>query len=126
MWRRFRNELITNESNQKLCLKMPSLPSSSFPDGSHDTCELFEICEMVADRYRRACASEPNVAKVLFCLERQIMDYYEFNQLRAARLIELSLELVHLKKNGDYHTSELEVGRMICEVTDGWLEPGFN
>ena len=81
---------------------------------------------MVAEHYRLACLCEPNVAKVLFRLERQIMDHFDFGQLRAARLIELSMELVHLKKNGDYHTSELEVGRMICEVTNGWVEPGVN
>jgi len=111
---------------EKTSPKMPSLSSTSSPGGTHDTCELFDICELVADRFRRACICEPNEGKVLLRLKHQIMEYFDLNQRRASRLIELSLELAHLKSNGDYRTSELEVGRMICEVTNGWVEPGVN
>ena len=105
---------------------MPSLPSTSLPGGPYETCELFEICELVADRYRQACTCELSEVKVLHRLERQVMDYYGLNQRRSARLIELSMELAYLKTNGDYSTSELEVGRLICEVTNGWVEPSAN
>ncbi len=119
-------ERTTTKSNEKPCLKMPSLPSTPSSGGTRETCSLFEICELVADLYRRACICEPNETKVLHRLEQQIMDYFDFNQRRAARLIELSMEISHLKMNGDYSTSELEVGRLICEVTNGWVEPGAN
>jgi len=113
-------------SPKQFRLKMPSLPPTSPPGGTREVCELFDICELVADRYRRACICESNERKVLKRLEQQIMGYFELSQGRAARLIELSMELAHLQVNGDYKTSELEVGRMICEVTNGWVEPGFN
>src|SRR5690606_20517938 len=107
-------------------LKMYSLPMIPSPGGNGESCRLFEICEWLADCYRRACICESNEAKVLFRLELQTMDYFELNQRRAARLIELSMELAYLKANGDYRTSELEVGQMICEVSDGWVEPSVN
>ena len=112
--------------NTKTSTEMSPLPPIAWPEETRDSCELFKVCELVAERYRQACALDSDRAKVLRCLEQEVGEYFDLGQERASQLIALSMELSHLQANGDYITSELEVGRMISVVTDGWVEPGSN
>lgn len=100
-----------------LSMRNSSQPVLSF-DQSTD-CPLWKLCESVADDFVRACLKADDPHLVRRRLERDICLAMDFEPARAEALIDLALEVLHLRSEGSYQSEVTEIAYLMAKVSGG-------
>jgi len=87
-------------------------------DGTPD-CPLWKLCESVADDFVRACLKADDAQLVRSAMERDICEQLDFETSRAEALLDLALEVLHLRSEGSYQSEVTEIAYLIARVTGG-------
>ena len=90
---------------------------SSF-DGAAD-CPLWKLCEAVADDFVRACLNADDTQTVRGKVVQDICMTLDFDLSRAEALLDLALEVLHLRSEGSYQSEVTEIACLIARVTGG-------
>lgn len=86
------------------------------PDDTAD-CPLWGLCESLADDFVRACLNADDTHDVRRTMERDICAMLDFEPARAEALLELVLEVLHLRSEGRYRSEVTEVAYLIALVS---------
>ncbi len=95
-------------------------------DDDDDECPLLDLCDRLADRFVRLCRGEDHPMVIRRRLERELRAEYGLDRERAEKLLDLTLEVLHLRTHGRYERSLAEIGYLIAFVTGGLEEAGDN
>lgn len=77
---------------------------------------LLRLCREIAGALIRCYLSAPNAALVREEICQGLMEQLKCDRLRAQRLIELAMELIHVHCYGEYQRDPLELGLLISRA----------
>ncbi len=80
-------------------------------------CPLWKLCESVADDFVRACLNADDPHFVRRKMERDICATLHFDRSRAEALLDLALEVLHLRSEGSYQSEVTEIAYLIARVS---------
>ena len=102
------------------------IPDGTPEDEDDPDCPLFEICEQLGELYCCYRREGENPYATRIAIEAAIVDEYELPPDRAAGLLDLAQEMLHLRMHGAYQRDTAEMGWLIAFVTGGWTGAGEN
>lgn len=79
---------------------------------------LMTVCTEIAGELIRRYLNAPDAAMVREELCQDLMEKVGCDRLRAQRLIELAMELIHVHCYGEYQRDTLELGLLIARAGD--------
>ena len=96
------------------------------PEGASLGKNLYELCSEIAGAIIRRNLSDDDSTVIRSEIRSGLMEHLSCSKTHADSLIDLSLELIHLKAYGKYRCSELKLKLLIAEAGGQFREGRLN